>query len=192
MNLELFTAKEDTRYELSKVFVKNGYKCATDGRVAVRIKCDEPDTEGNFPDLNECLEKKTTFPGPVEIEKPSVEANKLCEKCHKGKIGYDFEICSVCEGSSECQCTECENIHECEHCRGEGGHYTKNKTCHYCDGSMNKYEDLEINGRFYKGYYVKLAYEELPNLIAIAQNSETGMLLLNFDGGQCAIMPFSK
>lgn len=49
INWSLFTG-EDGRYEFSQPFVRGGWMYATNGHICIRVKCDEPDSIGRFPD----------------------------------------------------------------------------------------------------------------------------------------------
>lgn len=55
INLTPFCAmRRMSRYDMSKPWNRNGWKYATDGRIAVRVPCGEPDSEGQlFPPANE-------------------------------------------------------------------------------------------------------------------------------------------
>ncbi len=183
---ELFTAEDDTSFELSRVYVKNGFKCASDGRVAVMVKCDEPDTEGKFPNLTDCFGGTYTNITPIQIKQP-VTLECECQMCINGRVWCNYQECVLCHGTGRCACG-CPTEHDCFDCDGRGGKHTEAKTCRFCEGINKGFSELEIMGNFYKGHYVRLAQRELPNLKAVGIGKQ-GMLIFEFDGGQCAIMP---
>ena len=80
---------------------------------------------------------------------------------------------------------------DCGDCDGEGKTVRKKETCIYCDGDNGGFQEQKIGGAFYKGHFLKVAYQELPNLTAVGIN-DGKMLLLKFDGGDCALMSFIK
>lgn len=45
MDITKFCAEEDARYPISKPWVKDGWKYATDARIVVRVPTDEPDSK---------------------------------------------------------------------------------------------------------------------------------------------------
>ena len=190
MNLELFTCEGNSKFTLSKVFVKGGYRCTTNGRMAIRIKCDEPDTEGNFPKLDDAFNEPFSEINPIKIVTPELEVYHICPECDNGRIYYNFQECTECYGLGTCRCG-CPTEHACGTCGGDGGNYTKSKPCQFCDGTKKRYTKLQIGEWYYQGHYIKLACQELPNLTAIGLG-KNGMLRLTFDGGECAIMPFTS
>lgn len=188
MNIEKFCAVENSRYELSRVFVVGGYKYALDGRMGVRIKSEEAETEGNFPNVVDALlADKYREVSPLKISMPDI-AKSSCEMCTNGKRKYDYRDCVSCHGSGDCKCG-CNVRHECSECGGNGGMYTKAMTCQFCNGTQERYKDVEIEGMNYKGHYIALASRELPDLTVVGITEE-GCLKMTFKGGECFLMPF--
>lgn len=98
-------AEESTRYEINKVFVKSGYRYATNGGMIVRQPCDEPDTAGKFPSTSGLgwardLYSATATPIP---QLPQSE-HEPCDDCGgKGIVHCDYNY-----------------KHECKECLGAG------------------------------------------------------------------------
>jgi hypothetical protein len=192
MDFKTFCAVENKigNLDKTKVYNKGGFKCATDGRIAVRIKSDEPDTDGNFPDLEICFGVPYKKIDPAKITKPTLDVTEHCFECDNGKVYFGWEQCKSCHGDGICKCG-CPVEHECGKCGGSGGVYPKSVVCRFCDGKMKGYYEYEFEGYYYKGHYMKIAYQELPNLTVIGVN-DGGALRMTFDGGECALMPFIK
>ncbi len=89
--LKCFRANEDGRYELTQTFVVDGYRYAGDGFVCARMRCDEPDTEGRWPDVA-ALKWSAREYASVPIPLPAIET-----------IPPDppEEKCTCCDGSGE-------------------------------------------------------------------------------------------
>lgn len=87
-----------TKYGMQLPFVKGGWKYATDGRVCVRVRCDEPDTDpsdGPFPPCDNLFSRNTSslaiapWPAPeYEIEYIQVSCGK--ESCDESQISLEF------------------------------------------------------------------------------------------------------
>lgn len=110
------------KYEMSRPFVVNAWRYATDGKICVRVPAlGEPDSEAHdghpFPDCetlpwNGCQQCRSVLP-----EKPYVVSSEYIEKCPDCKT---TEIkCEKCDGGTV-RCPHCEFDHVCGHCRGIG------------------------------------------------------------------------
>ena len=188
IDLSMFCATENSNFTMTQVFVRGGYKCATDGRIGVRIKCDDRDTDGNFPKIEVAFGAEFKGIEPIKIAEPSMDVETRCEMCEGGKEFYDLRECEGCGGGGKCECP-CPTTHNCGKCGGDGSIYHNSRVCIYCDGRERSYFEVKIAGYVYKGHYMKLAFRYLSNLTAVGIG-EGGMLLLTFDGGQCVLMPF--
>ena len=174
----------------TKPYYKDGYLCATDGAIAVRIKDNHPEIKGSFPNLNICFDGKYQSMIPVAIKKPTRDVGSHCYECDNGKVYFGREECKSCHGDGICKCG-CPVEHECGKCGGMGGVNAKSVPCRFCEGTTKGYLEYEFEGYFYKGHYMKISHDNLPNLRAVAVG-ENGVLLMKFDFGECALMPFSK
>jgi hypothetical protein len=115
IDLTLFCDEPGGRYALDAPFVQGGMRCATDGKLAVRIPASgEPDTDdgGRRPKLAMIFDR---FCDVTEWT-PLPDAPE-CENC-KGK-GSVSEECHHCRGLCRCECS-CGDSHDCGACEGEG------------------------------------------------------------------------
>lgn len=94
---------ENTRYLITQIFVKNGYRYAIDGRILVSQPVNEKDTEGNFPDC-----------GSVMVGDFQSSATPIPQSDHPDTIE-----CENCDGGM-CWCYGCESEHDFGKCEGSG------------------------------------------------------------------------
>lgn len=194
-------ASAPSRYlDIEKPFVWQGYKYATDSRIAVRVAA-----PGEFESLEEgrripksivnvgwhLAEGATWEPWP---ERASATVERECPRCKgRGTVGYSHH-CATCGGSGaiieECpHCGHDMDEEECEHCDGKGEFYRY--SCSYCDGKGE--------GELLKEQPVGLAriagdYDDrirrLPGPIEyVPPKTDDGAILFRFDGGEGVIMP---
>ena len=149
MNLSAFCSQDIYRHELQTPWHFHGYTYATDGRVAVRIPTEEPDSplklimpgqekvkdrpshsiESLFNSMR-YRQQEEVFP-PAIPEAPA----KPCTSC-KGN-GYSRR-CEECHGSGEVICPTCGHEHECRDCNGMGRVLTSSQSgmpCPDCAGT---------------------------------------------------------
>lgn len=119
------------RYRLGEPFVQGGRMFATDGRVAVSVLMDEPDTKSDtrFPSMAAVMD----YVSPATEQWNAVIGN--CDKC--GGDGSVMDVtCELCKGSGECTvcsgsgtelCCFCSHEHDCEDFDGGG-------LCEHCNG----------------------------------------------------------
>jgi len=103
---------DDTgRHSISKPWVRDGVRYATDGRILVWQKCNEPDTPGINPPNAALLIRDLVGKGKHESEPVAIPE-------------FDFpplmEMCDNCNGRGLCDKCDCETEHECGECEGAG------------------------------------------------------------------------
>lgn len=126
----------DPDYErVSQPFVQSGWKCATDCRIAIRVKTDEPDTpppEGvrrGFPDVGKAFEAISDAPRH-EVQLPEL-AIEQCPEC-RGKYLTEARVkCRECNGTGQSECFHCGHTIDCEEC--EDGWVTDVVPCQSCE-----------------------------------------------------------
>lgn len=79
IDLSRFCDKSSSRHGLAKPFVVDGWKYATDDRIAVRVPANEKNGEGRFPMSLKGLFTSCDFSACTE-KLPKLE-EKLCENC---------------------------------------------------------------------------------------------------------------
>ena len=94
--------------ERSRQYIRGGYVCATDGRIAIRLKTDLPDSDWSTyskrqpPNLDQAFNPvkdvlRTEVPLPVA---PAT----ICQECQgKVEIG-ETEECQDCDGAGDVEC----------------------------------------------------------------------------------------
>lgn len=185
--LQKFTATEDTRYNLTKIWIRNGWKCATDGRVLVRVRTIEPDTcDGKNPNTNDIADDSQF--GNQELEIPTSEEKEQCPKClGEGKVK---NICEICDGEGEVECPTChEGKVDCEECDGRGRLGEAVVKCENCQGEGKIFSKVKIGEQFFNGNYVHKIKTYLPITKAISPNENNRPIKMKFDGGECILMP---
>jgi len=146
------------RFDLTEPFILDGYKYCTDGRIAVRIKTDELDTQGrilpkNIMEIFE--EKRNTMEG--EFSFSIVKTEEKCKECYgKGrlKLSKDFSVvCDECDG------------------KGKILSWGKNK----------------IGEFLYSDEYIDKICDNLDNSVITGQSND-GKLFFKFNGGDGVLM----
>lgn len=91
------------KYDLRKPFARDGYWCATDGRICVRCPAGDATIEvGKGPDLAEVIHRLDTPPFRIPVLGP--ESPKFCTVCK----GYGYTECGECE--QDVECVECDGV----------------------------------------------------------------------------------
>lgn len=183
-----------TRYELLKVpFVRDGFRYATDGRIAVRIAAvGEANTDGKSPNCGEVfgpIDFSAGFaPLPVEYErKQNGEGN--CHACDGMGETSDESVplqkikCDECDGTGGTECRTCGHEDYCDECDGKGSWDAR--PCPVCDGegTETRYRAV-FDGVGFDAHYLRLI-AALPNPeYAISK----GMMAFRFTGGEGLLM----
>lgn len=109
--MQKFCATGDGRYAIHHPWVAGGEIRATDGRIAARCKCDEPDTVPEngvkYPDFSTIGFDAKLYGEPVELPDAPKPTTRRCESCRG-------------TGTWECDCPDCSGFHDCESCDGKG------------------------------------------------------------------------
>lgn len=137
-DITAFCAEEDGRYIISKPWVDDGWRYATDGRLVVRVPTpDEDDTptppqaerqlvnaSAWFADLYPVEPAHCTEPFPKHDGRTFTQA---CDnEAHEKK-------CPACIGSGTCHCPSCDNAHDCPKCDGRGYRKVEQTRCPECN-----------------------------------------------------------
>jgi len=181
IDLTRFCADENLRYNLDHPWVRGGYKIATDGRICVRVKTDEPDTvpgEGErYPDIDALfkeLDEKIAAWHPMPTALPYNAPS--------------WDNCPVCGGSAQLGC--------CPQCGMFGGRDKDLLDCRHCDGkgTLELVCSITLDKRRYSVEYIRdimslpaLEYGEL-NEEAARRNPAHNPLAFRFDGGDGLLM----
>lgn len=142
MDITKFCAVEDARYLISKPWIKDGWRYATDGRIAVREPTDEPDSMWRIYD-----EAVALFAGRCDVpgDAPAVPT-------HDGK-GKDWEEPACCV--SEYPPKSCKQWGDCPASPGGGGECTNTMT-------GRTLGPMRFGGQKWQGNYIDLINKELP------------------------------
>ena len=160
--------EDDTRFSMNQLWVSGGYLYATDGRICVRSKTDEPDTpdtQGRFP------KAAGVFAG-VHSAKPLVLPRKDINRSFRNP-------CEVCDGRGEhrCNCPDCMTVHhDCEECDGKG-YYTYYQS--FILGDL-----VCLNGR-----YLEILTKHGCTAYPSKKDSKNGSVRFVFDCGEGVLMP---
>jgi len=158
LNIELqdFCSTDDCRESIMTPFVRDGWKYATDGRIMVRIKTDEPDDSGQ-PHKRPNAAK--LFEG-FDVSK--LEAFNLPEL-----KGVENQTCRYCSGNGVQTCS-LGHDHDCDECD--------------TTGLTEKWPEQDIGkARFSERFLVKI--KNLPGLRFYPTTAETPALF-TFDNGE--------
>lgn len=93
------------RYPIHKPWVANGYKYASNGWICVRQKCDEPATEGTWPDAASLFNRPRATWSETPLTIPDIKPKT--------------EECSWCNGKGYRTC-DLDHEHECGNCNDTG------------------------------------------------------------------------
>lgn len=150
--------EEDQRWCRHAPFYRDGYLCATDGRVCIRMR-----QEGeNTPDTPPVCDSKVGWPDekhqyestPVILPKVSIPERTTCPDCKGNKVSQ----CYGCHGRGEQECPECEKLGICRDCDGTG----KNE-CEECDADGKARATPVETIQLAKGYGLADNYIDLLN-----------------------------
>lgn len=183
-----------TRYAIGNVFVKGGWRMATDTRVAVRVPTDESDGTlpggGRFPNVNG-LFADYDFSGDFGDLPPGVDVpgNVECPTCEGSGLINETE-CDECDGEGEVDCYHCGSEMECEKCRGEGH---RGDRCPTCNG---KKTISGVSGREFDGLQFRpqdlAKVASLPGVKYRLNPPRTLMQFVFDGGGQGLLMGMTK
>lgn len=160
-------AKELSRYAIDRTWVFGGHVYATDGRIVVRSKTDEPDTpkEGHgWPPAY------GLFTDTKRSDKPLVMPSK-CKPI--------VNSCRECNGCGEwyCNCPDCANEHPCDSC--EDGKVIEWPVYIFAD-------IIALGGR-----YVDILVRHTCTAYPSAKKAKASPVYFTFDGGEGLLMPVS-
>ena len=175
---------------LNMPFVQNGRLAATDGRIAVIVPTNEPDTlpgKRPFPKIHEMDAGYDWISHEGPLRQPIKTRDDECDRCHgnkKEKIG-----CAECQGYGTCNRCDCGEEHDCGFCGGRGYRDT-DETCNECKGSGWGYTVQVYGGQKFKGKYISKILECLPNpAVDLVGTAERGVCMrFIFDGGYGYLM----
>lgn len=181
--LNPFMAEDAWRWGTNHQCVKDGWRMATDGRVAIRVKTDEADWQ-----FTNDQGKPVRFPSFSGIFDPYIETftnrnlfapmvRRQCGACDS--TGRTSGVCIECGGSGNSFCHHCEHEHDCDECDGTG---TSAIQCAFC-------EDLQITetDRIDRKYWY--AIQSLPD-VGIKHIDKLSLFVFAIDGhiGQGVVM----
>lgn len=168
MNLSLFCDSELSRYDLQKPFAQSGWRCATDGRIIVRVPTDAEDDTGKYPNIGNIFD---SCPECTQAWPKWKHSRLDCPRCDGS--GKTLVECTVCEAFGNHVCPSCRQEHTCGRCEGKGK-IPGDEKCVYCEG--RKYlmapngEDWEgrrvltIDGRRFDVFYLALIEQQADTL----------------------------
>jgi hypothetical protein len=181
-------------------FVRGGWKYATDGKIIIRIKTDEPESETGIGITKASCEHVIglVLECPTSAEMwPKSDGKTQSVKCEicKGYGKSGVVECPECDGEGEVECYHCGHDMECEKCFGEGNIVDKNSPVCVSCGGVGQIEipaDQMIKNNVWIGgeYFCKIS--ELPNVRYVPAIEPCLPLRFFFDGGDGVIMPVRK
>lgn len=161
MDIKKFCADADGRFPLSKPWVKDGWRYATDGRIAVREPTDEPDSPWAFYDV-----------GAVFAVRPLAKEKAMAViPAHDGKVeNWERPACVVAENPPE----SCGRYGDCSYSEDEECTNTVKGRTHanQCFG-----------GKSWSGGQIALVNEQLPGaLYTVTRNGWMRFVCGNIEG----------
>lgn len=166
LNIELqtFCSEDDCRESIMTPFVRNGWKYATDGRIMVRVKTDEPD------DSNEPHKRPNAAKLFEVFDVSKLDAVDLPEL-----TGVTTQKCRYCNGNGVQTCS-LGHDHDCDECDGTG--------------EVEEWPSQDIGAcRFSERYLSKII--TLPGLKFYPTSAENPALF-TFDGGEGILAQMRK
>ena len=142
MDITKFCAEEDGRYPISKPWIHDGWKYATDGRIIVRQWTDEPDSDHETYD-----EIKAFFDGPLTDARQDAEVIPT----HDGSGTDQYDPACMLDGRAvEEACSKwgkcvAQNDGECKNLK-----------------TWRLLDNIKFAGMLWGGRYIKLLNDELP------------------------------
>ena len=180
--------------QLPKPFVRNEWRCATDGKAMVRLPAPgEPDTEELAPrgpptePVFAPAEALTFAPWPADWEMwETMEIpgeREECPECHG-----ETAVCPGCDGDGQVECDECGQERDCPKCDGEGHVGAK------CPECMNRGTITTPARAFHLATEVWVAERYLRRVVNLpnlrwAARGENKPVFFRFDGGEAVMMP---
>lgn len=189
IDLTPFCGKDVTRYRIDSPFVRGGYKYATNAYMAVRVKCDEPDTpkpEGQkFPCMDLIFADFDGFNGEfAPWPKAKYEdSDEECGTCN-GVGMICTKKCQECNGEGTIECYACGHEKECDECGCDG--YVGGEKCTDCNGRGHRMQPWVIKcGENWCRIDNDRAVRTLSNPMFACHGD---MILVRFDGGEAVVM----
>ena len=170
-----------------------GFRYATDGRIAVRVPTDEPDSD----DLSKQPangDVTSAFPPIGDLLGQWSDATPIMRECCciecEGEREVGGDKCPGCDGDGEVRCPTCWRNHDCDECGGHGK--INRKRCPRCQGKMVGAFEQAVAYRFQTGHAIAAKYYEsiarLPNARYGKKSLLDMPLRFTFDGGDGVVM----
>ncbi len=187
MDLEIFCSEGSGI--MSKPFVERGIRYATDARILVAVKTDEPDSEYDHPKKVQELFESVWDEGwePLKMELPDRTPSN-CLICDGD--GIRRIDCDVCEGTGQHTC-DCGTEHDCGYC-AHGGIKSEDETCNICGGDGKAYENQRYGVVYFSGYLIAKIVNNLPLPQITEMSTGSKILRFDFDGGKGLLMGMSE
>jgi len=174
-------------FNIDTPFIDNGHKYATNGYAIIRMKSDEPNTDGRLipKDLNSFFENAFEKIGFNIDHIVDSAASIKCGVCDG--TGEDRNACPQCNGTGTCIC-ECYDEHSCGLCDGSGKSGDDAIKCTNCDGSgeIKIWNHVGIHGQKYSEEYLSLCKSDLPGFEIVGMTGD--LLKFQFDGGEGVLL----
>lgn len=197
IDLQPFCATEDSKHLLARPYAQGGYRCACNGRLAVRIPTtdadDAPTETWTPPKLPEVFAAVThSPPHPWPESTPIVIRPRYCTTCN-GRGKNRGPACDTCKGKGFETCN-LNHEHECLWCTGAGYFYSG--VCPTCKGTGDQLA-REIDGAVIDLHYERLI-SALPGVLVAGiyhsiSKTVTGNpgIYFTFDGGEGVVLGIS-
>lgn len=172
------TDPDAARYPaLAAPFIVGGYLFATDGRCAVAVPCDGPDTTERVPNVMALFKPIIAYKGAT-VEAPYFEPCICLENLQREDGDY---LCDSCWGCGRETCPHCDRDHDCDSCGGCGRFNEHNARVFYCRCGV------EVCGIKAWSRYYELIHA-LPGVRFHAPSSHVDQLWFYFDGGGVGVV----
>jgi hypothetical protein len=101
---------------MEKSWVQDGWRYATNGRVAIRARDNASNSEGRLPDIAGIFDGGdwTACDAPLPPANGKTQTLR-CSAFHEGT-----GTCKECDGAGTCECPDCDAMHDCGRCDGTG------------------------------------------------------------------------
>lgn len=193
--LKAFLSTDITRKFITKPVVYEGKKYFTDGRVAVRVPTDEPNTDGDIPGVSGIFDKgreNTTkdlawsvWPEASDLKRSIVDQEDKCGAC--GGLGTEVVECETCGGWGQVECTLCSHETACDDCNGVGS-IPVGGTCSTCLGKGKRVGDLLVYEAAGLAVYIRSCdfsrIAALPGVCYLHPRKNPGIVVFTFEGGE--------
>lgn len=190
IDLKQFCADEVTMYDMTKPFELDGWACATDGKICVRIPVADygkpfEQTEKPTPPIQKLAWDKTPDNDAPLVLPPPVIFN--CGRCDgKGKHPQ-MGPCSRCKGSGNCgcNCPKCDDA--CDECGGDG-EAPISGTKVFCQECLGTGDDRFLFDNWIFARMILSPIAAMPNAHGGIIDRKSGAAKFVFDGGEAMVM----